>query len=672
MSGIGLALALATGASPASAQQASSWDDRRVLELIERGTAARQAAVMDGLRAYTAEARGYVYFFLDRQASEERNLIKTDQLAVRVYWRAPGLTRQHILGRRDDRRMPTNIRYHLDHLVIIQENFGDVIRIGGGDEVSSVLHPLAPGAPTRYEYLLADSITIAFADGLDPVRVYEVRTRPRDPDQPGFVGTLFLDQETAAVVRMNFTFTSASYVDRQLDYIRVSLENALWDRRYWLPHRQSLEIRRKLPFLDLPVGSVIRGRWEIGDYKFEDDLPEMFFFLGPPIVRNPDPMPAFPFERGLYAQVDDEGLAPPAELVDIEAEATRLARGRYLSGLNRLRPALPPLSETVRHNRAEGWVTQGGLNLRATNRLRLETLLGYAHGGGRPLGRVSAVFAAPDRERPSKAGFDLLLREPRDIGPLPGSSRIMNTLSSWFHQTDWTDPYFATGARIRAARSFGSVSARAEVRHERHHGARVVAGGEPGDWRPVRTIDEGDLTAVRLSASLGSPDRLFAEAGAGWGNFEGTPHREASLRLVAGRRWLEHGVELRSTLDAAAVSAGAPSQSLYLLGGRGTLPGYGYRSMAGNAFWLFRIEGSRRLFGPWMRIRGVGAAGRTRLAAGEIPESWNARPPRITRFSAGLGLALGWDLVQVDVVRGLNGGSWEVVFDLNRRFRDLF
>lgn len=671
MRAVGLALALAAGVSPASAQQAPPWDDLRVLELIERGTATRQAAAMGGLRAYTADARGYVYFFLDRQDGEERNLVKTDQLAVRVYWKAPGLTRQHILGRRDERRMPTDIRYHLDHLVIIQENFGDVIRIGDGDEVSSVLHPLAPGAATSYEYLLADSITVAFGDGLDPVRVYEVQVRPRDPDQPGFVGTLFLDRETAAVVRMNFTFTPASYVDGQLDYIRVSLENALWDRRYWLPHRQSLEIRRKLRFLDLPVGSVIRGRWEIGGYEFEADLPDLFF-LGPPIVRNPDPMLAFPFERDLYAQIDEEGLAPTAELVDIEAEATRLVRGRYLSGLGRLRLALPPLSEAIRYNRAEGWVTQGGINLQATNRLRVGTLLGYSHGGGHPVGRVSAAFENPHRERAGIIGLDVFLREPRDIGPVPGSSRIMNSLSSLVHQADRTDPYFATGARARAGRSFGPISARAEVRYESHRGARVAVGREPDGWRPVRPIDEGGLTAVGLSASLGSPDRLFGEAGTIWGHFDGASFREASLHLAARRRWLEHGVELGSTLDAAAVSPDAPLQSLYLLGGRETLPGYDYRSLAGNAFWLLRVEGSRRLLGPWLRIRGTGAAGRTRLTSAEVPESWNARPPRITRFSAGLGLALGWDLVQVDVVRGLNGGSWEVVLDLNRRFRDLF
>ena len=644
-----------------------------MLELIERGTAARQAAVEGGLNAYSAEARGYVYYFLDRHATMERNLVKTDQLAVRVFWKAPGLTRQHIVGRRDEERLPTNIRYHVDHLAIIQENFGDVIRVGDGDEVASVLHPLAPGAAGWYDFLLADSITVAFADGLTPVRAYEVQARPRDPDRPGFVGTLVLDQETAAVVRMNFTFTPASYVDRQLDYIRVSLENALWDRRYWLPYRQIVEIRRESPFLDLPLGSVIRGRWEIGGYDFAVDLPDAFF-IGPQIRRSPDEaLRVFPFERDLYAQIDEEGLDPTAQLIDMQAEATRLARGHYLSGLRRLRLAMPPLSEAVRHNRAEGWVTQGGFSLRATDHLRLGTLLGYTSAEGRPVGRVRATLADPDRARASTLSLDLFVREPRDIGPVPGSSRIMNTIASLFHQTDWTDPYFATGARIGAARSLGPVSGGAEVRYERHRGARVPTDGDPdgAGWRPVRAIDEGDLAAVRLFASLGTPTHLFGEATATWGRFGGAFYQEAALRLAAGRRWLEHGLELRSTLDAGAVSPDAPLQSLQLLGGRETLPGYDYRSLAGNAFWLLRLEGSRQLVGPWLRVRGLGAAGRTRLASLEVPESWHARPSRITRFSAGLGVALGWDLVQIDLMRGLNGGFWEVVVDFNRRFRDL-
>ena len=655
-----------------------------MLELVERGTAARQAAAQGDLGAYTADARGYVYYFLDRKDAEERNLVKTDQLAVRLFWKAPHLTRQHIVGRRDEERMPTSIRYHLDHLTVVQENFGDLIRLGDGDEVATVPHPLAPGSTVWYDFLLADSLTVAFGGGLDPVRVYEVRVRPRDPAEPGFVGNVFLDQESAAVVRMNFTFTPASYVDEQLDYIRVSLDNALWDRRYWLPYRQNIDIRREFSYLDLPVGSVIRGRWEISGYDLEAELPDEFF-LGPPIRRNPDEaLEAFPFERELYDQIDEEGLDPTSELIDIQTEAARLVRGRYMSGLRRLRLSMPPLSEALRYNRAEGWVTQAGFSVRVADRLHLDMLAGYTHAAARPVGRLSGVLESPGPARAGAAGIDLYLREPRDIGPVPGSSRLMNTLSSLVGKRDWTDPYFATGVRAHATRSLGPVSARAEVRYEAHRRAYIVVGGSDGNasrsggeadsgslWRPVRPMDEGDLTAVRLSASAGNSDRLAGEVSATWGSFGGSSYQEATLRLTTGRRWLQHGVELRSTLDAAAVSRGAPLQSLYLLGGRETLPGYDYRSLAGNAFWLLRVEGSRELLGPWLRLRGLGAAGRTRLSGAELPESWNARPPRITRFSAGLGLALGWELVQIDLVRGLNGGSWEVLVDVNRRFRDL-
>ena len=46
-----------------------------------------------------------------------------------------------------------------------------------------------------------------------------------------------------------FTFTPASYVDPYLDYIRVSLDNALWLGRHWLPRRQETEIRRERSLL---------------------------------------------------------------------------------------------------------------------------------------------------------------------------------------------------------------------------------------------------------------------------------------------------------------------------------------------------------------------------------------------------------------------------------------
>ena len=76
---------------------------------------------------YQADARGYVYFYLDRRDIDERTLVKTDQVALQVFWKAPNLTKQVIVGMRDRKTLPTNIHYHLDHLAVVQDNFGDRI-----------------------------------------------------------------------------------------------------------------------------------------------------------------------------------------------------------------------------------------------------------------------------------------------------------------------------------------------------------------------------------------------------------------------------------------------------------------------------------------------------------------------------------------------------------------
>ena len=78
--------------------------------------------------------------------TDDLTLIKADQIALEVYWRAPADTRQRIVGLRDQRVLPTNIRYHLDHLTVVQDDFGDLIRLGDGDEVEAVVHPAAPGS----------------------------------------------------------------------------------------------------------------------------------------------------------------------------------------------------------------------------------------------------------------------------------------------------------------------------------------------------------------------------------------------------------------------------------------------------------------------------------------------------------------------------------------------
>lgn len=179
-----------TTAQPQDAER-DGWNTDTALELIRRARDVRQGLASDpGLRTYRSNATGRVFFLIDRPDSDRRTLVKADQIALEVYWRAPRGTRQRIVGLRDEKLLPTNIRYHLDHLTVVQDDFADRIRLGDGDEVEAVVHPAAPGAEAIYDYRLGDSLVIASLGTEFRVRVNEVQVRPKRLAEPGFVGSV--------------------------------------------------------------------------------------------------------------------------------------------------------------------------------------------------------------------------------------------------------------------------------------------------------------------------------------------------------------------------------------------------------------------------------------------------------------------------------------------------
>ena len=134
--------------------QAQTWNDPRTRALVEHATERRTSQLADtGLVDYKATAHGYVTFLAQfgEGFPEPPKIVKADELGLEVYWRAPDLSKQRIMGRRDTLLLPTDINYHRDHLGIVQNNFRNVIRIGEGDEVKDVPHPLSPiGLVARY------------------------------------------------------------------------------------------------------------------------------------------------------------------------------------------------------------------------------------------------------------------------------------------------------------------------------------------------------------------------------------------------------------------------------------------------------------------------------------------------------------------------------------------
>ena len=659
--------AIALGWNGAAAgQRVELWNDAGVLELVAQARTERHSLAVDpAFRSYVGEARGYVYFFIDRPDSNERTLLRADQLALEVFWRAPNRTSQRIVGRRDDRLLPTNIRYHLDHLTVVQDDFGDFIRLGDGDEVEQVLHPLGPNSEGVYDFLLADSLSIAYREGLEQTRVYEVRVRPKDYDRPGLIGSVFLHRGTSSIVRMNFTFTPASYVDPYLDYIRISLDNSLWDGKYWLPYRQESELRRELPEFDFMLGSIIRGRYEIGRYDFNADI-EPPALLGGRVTALPQQqLEAFVFERGLFDDLDEHGLAPTPTMEAIRAQARQAFQDRYLSGLGPLRLYLGSASSVARYNRAEGSYLGVGVTARTQGDVRLRASAGYAIGRGEA-SLSTAVTGGPDPVVPT---VELYWNQIRDLGPASTASGLTNTLAAATGLNDYLDPFFIRGIRL-AFDSRNAGRPHVTLRWERHESAEDVVSEIPGEeLRPVRPIDEGILGSVEVRLPVGLPANGTGTLTATGARFE----TQTFATLEGTARWTlqDQNERWHAALHVSAglVTDEAPAQALFLLGGRETLPGYTYRDFVGNRFWLVRAEGTFPLRSPWVSLHIFGGMGATYLDARDVSTEWQARDSDGLRTTVGAGLAFGWDVLRFDVGRGLRDGKWELIFSVVPRFR---
>lgn len=176
---------------------AQAWNDARTRALVERATERRARQIADtALADYKAAAHGYLTFLaqVGEGFTEPPKIVRADELALEVYWRAPNLSKQIIAGRRDTLLLPTDINYHRDHLGIVQNNFPNIIRLGDGDEVRDVPHPLSADGLEQYDFAIRDSLQIRL--GPRTLDVYEVRVRPKNEREARAVGAVYVDRES--------------------------------------------------------------------------------------------------------------------------------------------------------------------------------------------------------------------------------------------------------------------------------------------------------------------------------------------------------------------------------------------------------------------------------------------------------------------------------------------
>jgi hypothetical protein len=650
--------------SSAAAQDPLGWNSARALELIGRARVRRDLPRGDStLLNYTAKASGFVYFYLDRRDTEERTLVKVDQIALELYWKNPDRSKQRIVGLRDVSRLPNKMRYHLDHLTVVQNGFGDVIKVGDGDEVRDVPHPAAPGADSIYDYRLADSVTLQLGGQQAEVRVYELQVRPKRTNRSALIGSVFVDRASADIVRMTFTFTPASYVDRRLDYINISLDNGLFANRYWLPAEQSVEIRRQLPELDFAAGAVIKGRVRVANYQFNQALSDTLFLGREVSAVPPAQRQAFPFDRDIYSDVSEEGLAATPRMEELQELAKELVGQPRLSGLPSWRLYVPNASSVGRYNRTEGWYAGIGVTYTPAPTFRTDITGGYAFGAERPELTLSVMLQRGDVDWRATTYYN----QPRDVGPLQAVPGVFNTFSASIGDRDYTDLYFTRGVALRVSGTRGNWRPGGMLRMEQHR-----RGFAPRADLGVAVVEEGNAyeAALTLERPLGDQAglRTGAQFSLGYVYFDEAENGAVRFLGAFDTRYLS--TDTRSNLnvrfDAGLHTEWFPAQYSFLFGGRGTLPGYQFRSLKYQGFLLTRAELAHTIAFPYVRAR---LLGNYLIGVDIAPEDDIVGLTDVAGHSSyGAGVGLLWDVIRVDFMKGRH---WQTVFSVRTDFWGL-
>ncbi len=663
-------LPLTAHRSPLTAQ---SWNSPAAQALARPGVERRQEAQADSaLRSWRTRAHGFVFFLaqIGEGLTGPPRLVKADELDVEVYWQVPGRSKQVILGWRDGRFLPTDIDYHRDHLGIVTNDFGDVIRIGEGDEVRDVPHPLSPAGLEAYEFALGDSLSIRSATG--EIRVRELRVRPRDFGAPLVVGSLYLDAASARVVRFRFSFTPAAYLDRQLEDISVVLENSLVEGRFWLPYRQEIEIRRRTSWLDFPARGIIRGRWEIGDYDLGLAIPPAVFAgsdIGGLVRPDPnDPRWTVPLREAIA------GAAPPLDRRDIQAlraEAERIAGRRALSGLPGSRLAIGSISDLVRVNRVQGLTFGLGSSLRlGESRVRLRPRLGFGTADERLTGGLAVDVGIGAAELTGYVG-----RRVTDVSDQRVISGLLNSFLAQESGDDYGDyvSLDAVGAGLRQPLG-GLTALTLELALERSRSLEARATPARGSYRPNPALGAGTYRLARLRLeragaappSSGLAGHLAVEVGEGPTDY---------LRVAGGGAWLlpVGGSQLLLKADAGTGTAGLPAYRSFVLGGRGTLVGESFRAWGGRDFVLARVEWRLDAPVPAISLGSFASTGRTMIVAPFAAAGWTGRPIAGLPWAAtdGIrpvaGIAVEWlmRLIRVEAGVGLRDGDFGITVDIH-------
>lgn len=190
------------------------------------------------------------------------------ETVARLVWERPNNLKVNIVGARAASSLRgVRVSGTFDDPWFIPRGLGDSIRFLD-DEIpeTGALHPLAARGPDHYRYEITDSVTIVLPER--EVRAVGLRVEPKHLAPSLVAGNVWLDAQTAEVVRMTIVFigeylwetpggqtaedtasarTSNKWANR-LVRIEAELEYGLHESRYWMPYRQLITVTAEIPW----------------------------------------------------------------------------------------------------------------------------------------------------------------------------------------------------------------------------------------------------------------------------------------------------------------------------------------------------------------------------------------------------------------------------------------
>ncbi|MDH5804507.1 MAG: hypothetical protein OEZ54_04925, partial [Gemmatimonadota bacterium] len=503
------------------------------------------------------------------------------------------------------------------------------------------------------------------------VRAVHLRIRPKDPGSPAIIGSVWLDSESAQVVRFEFTFTGSSYRDATVEDITVALDHGLWDGKFWLPRRQELEIRRRTPLIDLPARGIIRAEWNIENYRFNSGLADSIFRGIQVAIRPLDDLASYGWTEPIETALRREIGARPASLEDVRMEIGRAGVQANLSGLAPTRIGIGGISDLVHVNRVEGLALGAGGVFRPLDDFSATGWLGYGLSDRRwkwlleleaeiPMGRL-AVLAE---------------RRIRDIADVPTASGALNSIGAQEFGFDFGDYYLREAVLLKLSNAgygrfwevwLGRINAASvETSTESMRGVNrlnpllgtgssfwTVGLNFSKEWR----VGIGGILAIDLRAEAASDTMDLYRRG------ELTVHLQAPVG----------GTALVVDAVGGAGSEGMPAFRSFVLGGRGTLPGEEYRGFGGRAIawsrlgWRFPVPfpsigmGSFVSTGNRIQVTPYVSVGHSWFDVGGQP--WVPSPG--ARWGSGIRVELLQRLVWFDLGVSWVTKEWALSADLN-------